>query len=61
MNLARVLRLLPAISILLECKSTTHLYAFQSNWCIRCCHLHFIIGILKCVKAAILHVILHIL
>lgn len=61
MNHVCVLRLLSSISVLPECKSTTHLYAFQSNWCIRCCHLHIIIGILKRVKAAILCVILHIL
>lgn len=61
MNHAHVLRLLSAVSVLIERKSTTRLYAYQSNWCICCCHLHIIIGILECVKAAILHVILHIL
>lgn len=61
MNHARVLRLLSAIGALLERKSTTHLFAFLSKWCIHCCHLHILIGILKCVKAAILCVILHIL
>lgn len=53
MNHARVLRLLSAIDALLEWKSTTRLFAFLSKWCIHCCHLHILIGILKCVKAAI--------
>lgn len=53
MNHAHVLRLLSAIDALLEWKSTTRLFAFLSKWCIHCCHLHILIGILKCVKAAI--------
>lgn len=45
----------------LSVKAQHILYVYQGNWCIHCCHLHIIIGILKCVKAAILRVILHIL